>query len=265
MVYNKFPAVDGSNNFPAPVRTAMAAYAELIAAFASKSVETSKADVTALNAHINNVSNPHVVTKTQVGLGSVDNTPDASKPASQPQKDLFGGQGTSTLRDTQYGIPATTADKAALANKKVVWYNTTTNMFETYYATTGTTGLTVTGIAGASGWYPELSTVYKKVVLATPTNFTLTEELSVTRTGSLVVFKGRLTKNNASTPFLASGSIPVGFRPANNNLFTAWWVAGAAVMGQINADGSASTPFSSTTGDFMVSGAWPADPTVLPF
>jgi hypothetical protein len=264
MVYNKFPAVDGSNNFPAPVRIAMAAYSELIAAFASKSVETSKADLTALNAHIGNVSNPHVVTKAQVGLGSVDNTTDLTKPASQPQKDLFGGQGSTTLRDTQYGIPSGAAAIAALANKKPVWYNTTTNMFESYYATTGTVGLTVTGITGASGWYPEISTVAKKVVLATPANHTLVSEFSVTRQGSLVTMIGRLTRNSGGTAFLPVGAIPVGFRPYTS-LFPAWFIANGVVLGQIDANGGGSTPFSSATGDFMIACSWSTDPTVLPY
>ena len=35
-----------------------------------------------IDTHINNVSNPHSVTKTQVGLGNVDNTSDANKPVS---------------------------------------------------------------------------------------------------------------------------------------------------------------------------------------
>ena len=46
-------------------------------------------DVTALetkvNNHIANKSNPHAVTKTQVGLGNVDNTSDANKPVSTAQ------------------------------------------------------------------------------------------------------------------------------------------------------------------------------------
>lgn len=46
-------------------------------------------DITALetkvNNHIANKSNPHVVTKTQVGLGNVNNTSDANKPVSTAQ------------------------------------------------------------------------------------------------------------------------------------------------------------------------------------
>lgn len=41
-----------------------------------------KATVSALSAHTSNTSNPHSVTKTQVGLGNVDNTSDLNKPIS---------------------------------------------------------------------------------------------------------------------------------------------------------------------------------------
>ncbi len=41
---------------------------------------------TAFNNHINNKSNPHEVTKTQVGLGNVDNTSDMDKPVSTAQQ-----------------------------------------------------------------------------------------------------------------------------------------------------------------------------------
>lgn len=39
-----------------------------------------------IDAHTQNVSNPHNVTKAQVGLGNVDNTTDANKPVSTAQK-----------------------------------------------------------------------------------------------------------------------------------------------------------------------------------
>jgi hypothetical protein len=41
-----------------------------------------KADASALSAHVGNTSNPHAVTKAQVGLGNVDNTSDVNKPVS---------------------------------------------------------------------------------------------------------------------------------------------------------------------------------------
>ena len=43
---------------------------------------TTKADTSALTAHTSNTSNPHNVTKAQVGLGNVDNTSDLNKPVS---------------------------------------------------------------------------------------------------------------------------------------------------------------------------------------
>lgn len=45
-----------------------------------------KADASALTTHTSNTSNPHSVTKAQVGLGSVDNTSDAGKPVSTAQQ-----------------------------------------------------------------------------------------------------------------------------------------------------------------------------------
>lgn len=39
-----------------------------------------------IDAHTQNVSNPHQVTKTQLGLGNVDNTADTNKPVSTVQK-----------------------------------------------------------------------------------------------------------------------------------------------------------------------------------
>lgn len=41
---------------------------------------------TTVNSHINNKSNPHSVTKSQVGLGNVDNTSDTNKPVSTAQQ-----------------------------------------------------------------------------------------------------------------------------------------------------------------------------------
>lgn len=48
---------------------------------------------TAFNNHINNKSNPHEVTKAQVGLGNVDNTSDKNKPVSTAQKTAIDSTG----------------------------------------------------------------------------------------------------------------------------------------------------------------------------
>lgn len=44
------------------------------------------ANLTTLTSHTGNTSNPHSVTKSQVGLGNVDNTSDANKPVSSAQQ-----------------------------------------------------------------------------------------------------------------------------------------------------------------------------------
>ena len=57
--------------------------------YIDKAVGNTDTNLTALetkvNQHIANKSNPHVVTKTQVGLGNVNNTSDANKPVSTAQ------------------------------------------------------------------------------------------------------------------------------------------------------------------------------------
>ena len=45
-------------------------------------LDTEKASASTLTAHTSNTSNPHAVTKAQVGLGNCDNTSDANKPVS---------------------------------------------------------------------------------------------------------------------------------------------------------------------------------------
>lgn len=63
--------------FTAAERSSLASIPASLAALSS-----GKADVSALSGHTSNNSNPHSVTKAQVGLGNVDNTSDANKPIS---------------------------------------------------------------------------------------------------------------------------------------------------------------------------------------
>lgn len=49
-----------------------------------------------LETHINNKSNPHKVTKAQVGLGNVDNTSDANKPISNATRTALNGKFSAT-------------------------------------------------------------------------------------------------------------------------------------------------------------------------
>lgn len=51
---------------------------------------------TNLKTHINNKSNPHEVTKDQVGLGNVDNTSDANKPISNATRTALNGKFSAT-------------------------------------------------------------------------------------------------------------------------------------------------------------------------
>jgi hypothetical protein len=66
-----------------------------------------KADATDLTTHTSDTSNPHSVTKTQVGLGNVDNTSDAGKPvstATQTALDLKAPLASPTFTGTVSGI-----------------------------------------------------------------------------------------------------------------------------------------------------------------
>lgn len=57
-------------------------------------------DVAAATAHLSNTSNPHSVTKTQVGLGNVDNTSDVNKPISTATQTALDGKANSSHTHT---------------------------------------------------------------------------------------------------------------------------------------------------------------------
>lgn len=67
------------------------------------------------------------------------------------------GRGTTTERNALFGIPGTVAQQVALANQSPTWWNTTTRRIETYYAISGSAGLSVPGLwtsGFSAGWYP---------------------------------------------------------------------------------------------------------------
>lgn len=66
------------------------------------------------------------------------------------------GSGTTAERDAIFGDPGPLADRVALANLQVVWYNTDRGWHESYYEVAGLPGLTAAGlnISVAPGWYP---------------------------------------------------------------------------------------------------------------
>jgi microcystin-dependent protein len=82
---------------------------------------------------------------------SIGNAGVASVPAEN-----YVGRGTTAQRDTVFGVPGTDATRVALANRKVVWFNTDTGWEESYYTNTGKAGLTALGLVAAAttGWYP---------------------------------------------------------------------------------------------------------------
>lgn len=66
---------------------------------------TGLAENTDLQTHISNTSNPHSVTKSQVGLGNVDNTSDANKPISTLTQAALDTKATTTeLTDAVDGL-----------------------------------------------------------------------------------------------------------------------------------------------------------------
>lgn len=62
--------------------------------------------------------------------------------------------GTTLERDALFGVPTNEPEQVFFANEAVSWFNVDTGWFETYRATTGSTGLTVPGVSGSPGWYP---------------------------------------------------------------------------------------------------------------
>lgn len=83
------------------------------------------ATATANEAHQNNVSNPHTVTKAQVGLGNADNTADADKPVSTAQATAIGLKIDTAAKDATGGVPGLTLFKLNMRNAA----NTITSWF----------------------------------------------------------------------------------------------------------------------------------------
>ena len=75
---------------------------------------------TNLETHINNKSNPHKVTKDQVGLGNVDNTSDANKPISNATQTALNGKFSATdgnaLKQRVDNIPELVATDITVAS-----------------------------------------------------------------------------------------------------------------------------------------------------
>lgn len=76
---------------------------------------------TNLETHINNKSNPHEVTKDQVGLGNVDNTSDANKPISSATQNAlnskFNASDGNALKQTIENMPNLVVTEGRLSHK----------------------------------------------------------------------------------------------------------------------------------------------------
>ena len=87
-------------------------------AFIKSKCDSIYATVSALNAHISNKSNPHGVTKAQVGLGNVDNTSDANKPISTAVQKALDGKANNFVATSSTDGLMSKSDKAKLDGLK---------------------------------------------------------------------------------------------------------------------------------------------------
>lgn len=128
--------VDNTSDKDKPVSTAQAtAISEAKAAGTSAQAN--------LTTHINNKSNPHGVTKAQVGLGNVDNTSDLNKPISTKTQTALNGKVDKVTGKGLSTNDFTDADKLKLSTMDVEFgsyvgtgvYNEGSNVYEEGKAT----------------------------------------------------------------------------------------------------------------------------------
>lgn len=90
-----------------------AAVASLTTAINLKQDASTAATDTELTAHTSRTDNPHSVTKSQVGLGSVDNTADTAKPVSTAQQTALDAKVPTSYLDTDGTLAANSDTKVA--------------------------------------------------------------------------------------------------------------------------------------------------------
>lgn len=110
-------------------------------------------------------------------------------------------QGSTAERDALYGIPGTDAQRVALANQKPVWYNTDLGWEESYYATSGLSGLSVLGLDGgiASDWFPSGHGITPSCVLEPTATF------GATPSSNVGGWNGTISRVGGSTWFGTNG------------------------------------------------------------
>ena len=86
----------------------------------SQDVTNLRADHTTLGTHVDNTSNPHKVTKSQVGLGNVDNTRDADKPVSTAQQNALNKKldKTGDASNTTASFTKNSGDTSSMTSSK---------------------------------------------------------------------------------------------------------------------------------------------------
>lgn len=99
---------------------------------ALKTTLDKKANLSDLTSHTSNTSNPHNVTKSQVGLGNVDNTSDLSKPISTATQTALDNKVSLSGNETVNGIKTFTSEIKAnqIANENdnvMLCYKSTEN------------------------------------------------------------------------------------------------------------------------------------------
>ncbi len=75
---------------------------------AVKTAVDAKADASTVTSHTSNMSNPHGVTKAQVGLGNVDNTSDMNKPVSTAVSSALSGKEDTSNKVITFSTPTNT-------------------------------------------------------------------------------------------------------------------------------------------------------------
>lgn len=88
-----------------------------------------KADESDLTAHTSNTSNPHSVTKAQVGLGNADNTSDANKPVSTAQQTALDGKANSSHTHPTTDLTATGGSGTSYLRKDNTWATPTNTTY----------------------------------------------------------------------------------------------------------------------------------------
>jgi hypothetical protein len=138
-----------------------------------------------IQSHISNTSNPHSVTKSQVGLGNVDNTSDADKPVSTAQAVAIG------LKEDSSNKSTSTADSAS-TTKFPVW-----SVIVSYFDVTRIkTILGITTLSGSNTGDETTASIQSKRPLKTVNGNSLegTGDISISGGGSdLTYYAKRLT------------------------------------------------------------------------